>query len=101
MEILRYSLIFAGGLAAGVLFFAGLKLTVRHALMMKRRALWFALSFVVRTAGLLAAGALISRGRWPDVIIMPAGFALARVIMVPLGRQKRPPVRRTADAFDS
>ncbi len=101
MNIVYILLLFVSGLIVGVFFYAGLKLTVKHVIMMKRRTTWFLLSFLFRAAAAIAAILLISRGRWPDVLIVMAGFVAARFIMVNLRRRKDSEGETWADESDS
>ena len=79
-------LLLAGGAGVplGVLFFGGLWWTVRRGLASRRPALWFLVSFLLRTSVVLGGMYVVSGGRWEALLACLVGFILARVIVTRL-----------------
>lgn len=78
-ELLRAVL---SGVALGVVYFAGLWLSVRRAAQLERPALFMVGSFMLRTMIVLIGFYLIMDGRWQQLLAALAGFALVRVVLV-------------------
>jgi F1F0 ATPase subunit 2 len=69
------------GILLGVVFFGGLWWTVRRALASGHAALWFSISFLLRTAIVLMGIYLVSHGDWRLMVGCMVGFLLARTIV--------------------
>ena len=85
--ILIVAALFAG-LLLGCFFFAGLWWTVRKGVAAKNPALWFAGSFVVRTAVVMAGFYLAARHGWLGWLPAVLGFAIARLMVLRFTRLK-------------
>jgi F1F0 ATPase subunit 2 len=70
----------AGGLL-GAIFFGGLWWTVRKGVSSGQPALWFFGSLLLRTSVVLAGFYVVSRGRWPPLLLCLLGFVLARPVV--------------------
>ncbi len=81
-EPLLLALAAVGGVALGVFFFGALWWTVRHLPEVRHPALLVFVSFLGRTAAVLAGFVLMSGGRWERVLACLAGFVLARQLLV-------------------
>lgn len=66
------------GILLGLFFYGGLKFTLRRGLKSKYAALWFLLSFLLRTAVVAAGFYYVSGGNWKVLLASLAGFTLAR-----------------------
>lgn len=69
------------GIALGIFFFGGLWWTVRKGTVAANPALWFFVSFVLRTGVALAGLYFISAGDWQRLLAALAGFVLARMVI--------------------
>lgn len=67
------------GVGLGAIFFAGLWWTVRKGIHMKRPALWFLGSLLLRTSITLAGFYFVSGSHWDRMTACLGGFLLARV----------------------
>jgi F1F0 ATPase subunit 2 len=76
------------GLAAGVLYFAGLWWTVQKLTRVRRPAVLTLASFLFRTVGVVAVFAITTQGRWEQLIMCLIGFFAARIVFL---RRIRPP----------
>lgn len=72
---------FAVGLLLGFVFFGGLWLTVRQLGTTKRPGLLFAVSFVARTAVVLAGIYWIGAGQWQRMAASLVGLIVMRTIV--------------------
>jgi F1F0 ATPase subunit 2 len=70
------------GFLLGVLFFGGLKLTVRKSILSKRPWLWVLLSMVLRTAISVTGFVMISDGNIIRLLFCTAGFAGAKLLAI-------------------
>ena len=77
-DILFMVLAFITGIVLGILFFYGLWLTVKKAVLTKLPALWFLGSFLIRTGITLVGFYYISQGNWQRLLICLLGFIAAR-----------------------
>lgn len=86
MSELHFPLVppFAGGMALGALFFAGLWLSVRKLSLVKRPALLMVISYVARMLVGIGGLYLLSDGDWRRLAAALTGFVLARIVMVRL-----------------
>ena len=75
-------LVLITGLALGTIFFGGLWLTVKKALLSKKPALWFLGSLVVRTGLTIVGFYYIARGNWINMLICLVGFVIARLLVL-------------------
>jgi F1F0 ATPase subunit 2 len=73
--------VFAGFLA-GLFFFGGLRLTVAWLPRMRQPAVLMLASWILRTFVVLALFYFISAGDWRRILIMLAGFVIARFAAV-------------------
>jgi F1F0 ATPase subunit 2 len=76
----------AGGFCLGVLYFAGLWLTVKKGVLSRRPWLWVLSSMVIRTIATLAGFVLLSDGNLPRLLFCTVGFAAAKTLIVWLSR---------------
>jgi F-type H+-transporting ATPase subunit a len=80
---------FCGGVALGVLFFAGLWWTVRRGLSSTGAALWFAGSFLLRFAILALGLYALARDNPTRGIAAAVGVVLARIVVVRFTARRR------------
>jgi F1F0 ATPase subunit 2 len=80
-ESLSLALPLTGGLLLGVLFFAGLRWTVRCALSSQRPARWFLFSMLARMSIALPGFYVIGRDQWQRWLLCLTGFILARLLV--------------------
>jgi F1F0 ATPase subunit 2 len=72
------------GMLLGALFFGGLWWTVRKGISAKSPALWFGLSFLLRTGIALGGFYLVGGSDWKRLLWCLAGFIVARLIVTRL-----------------
>ena len=89
-ETVNMALALAGGVGLGMVFFGGLWLTVQKGLRSKLPALWFFISFLLRTSIVLAGLHVLSDGRWQRLLVCLLGCLLARLIVTWLSRSEKP-----------
>ena len=77
-EILYMLLAFIAGMTLGILFFGGLWFTVKKAVIAKKPAIWFFVSFFLRVSIILIGFYYISLGSWQRLIVCLLGFIVAR-----------------------
>lgn len=82
-------LAFLVGVLVGTVFFGGLWWTIRRALPSNLAGIWFAGSFLVRTAIALAGFYVVGQGDWRRMVCSVAGFLVARLLVVRLTRTVR------------
>ena len=70
------------GLLLGIIFFGGLRITVKKAVTSKMPALWFIGSFFLRTAIIMLGFYYISQGNLQRLLICVFGFIVARYIII-------------------
>jgi F1F0 ATPase subunit 2 len=75
------------GLVLGLLYFAGLWLTVRRLPRAPHPALWLLASFIVRAAVLGGGVVVVAAGRWEAFLAALAGFLFARLYAVRVVRR--------------
>ncbi len=66
------------GFLLGLFFYGGLKLTLKKGLSSGYPALWFLLSFLLRTGIVVAGFYYFSGGNWKILLTCLAGFSLSR-----------------------
>ena len=93
-ETLIMILIFIAGLALGTLFFGGLWLTVRKALTSAKPALLMLGSFVIRIAVVLIGFYFIGAGDWQRLLMLLAGFVIARFFVIHFTKTKQTIVKK-------
>ena len=76
------------GMMLGVFFFGGLWWTVRRALSSRLAALWFSVSFLVRTAVTLIGFYFAAQSDWRRMAGCVAGFLGARMLVMRFTRLK-------------
>lgn len=81
-EIIILGLVFIAGLVLGVLFFGGLWLTVKNAVVSEKPALWFIGSFFIRMSIALIGFYYLSQGSWKNLLVAVSGFIIARYIII-------------------
>lgn len=86
IDAMTLALMAAAGAGLGAFFFGGLWWSMRRGLRSPRPALWFAGSFLVRTAATLAGFYFLSGGRWERLMACLAGFLAARIAATRLSR---------------
>lgn len=69
------------GIALGVLFFGGLWFTVNKGLRLKRPALIFIASLVIRMTIVVLGFYYIGADNWQKMIVSLVGFLLARIVI--------------------
>jgi len=84
-DILYFLLTFLLGLISGVLFFGGLWFTVKKALGAKTPALWFLLSFIMRTS-ITLFGFYFASATWQSLLTCLSGFIIARYLIKQFAR---------------
>ena len=80
-ESLMLAVTGAVGLVLGAIFFGGLWWTVRKSVSVKRPALLFMLSLVLRTAVTVAGFYMVGDGHWQRLLACLLGFAIARFLV--------------------
>jgi len=88
-ETVPFILAFLVGVLAGAVFFGGLWWTIRKALPSNLAGVWFAGSFLVRTAIALVGFYAVGQGDWRRLVCSVAGFLVARLLVVRLTRSIR------------
>ena len=78
--LINIGVLFAG-LALGTFFFGGLWFTVKKGMASKIPALWFVLSFFIRTGITLAGFYFCSQGNLQRLLICLFGFMIARILV--------------------
>jgi F1F0 ATPase subunit 2 len=84
VEVAPFILAFLTGVLVGAVFFGGLLWTIRRALPSNLAGIWFAGSFLVRTAVALGGFYVVGQGDWRRMICGVAGFLMARFLVVRL-----------------
>jgi F1F0 ATPase subunit 2 len=74
----------AGGVLLGLFYFGGLRWTVRKGLASNSSALWFSLSFLLRSGACLAGFYLIGAGDAARMLACLGGFVIARFVVIRL-----------------
>ena len=72
------------GLLLGGIFFGGLWWTVRKGVSVKRPALLFLVSLVLRTAVTVAGFYVVGDGHWQRLLVCLLGFVIARFMVTRL-----------------
>jgi F1F0 ATPase subunit 2 len=80
-EIINYVPSFLAGILLGIIFYAGLWLTVRKGIQSESPALWFGISMLVRTALVLAGFYLVGLNHWQRLMVCLLGFIIARIVL--------------------
>jgi F1F0 ATPase subunit 2 len=80
--------IFAG-LLLGTFFFGGLWFTVRKGMVAKNPALWFLVSFIIRTAVVLTGFYFIAQSDWKNILFCLGGFLVARSLITMFTKEKK------------
>ena len=88
-EIVPLILAFLVGVLVGGVFFGGLWWTIRKALPSNLAGVWFAGSFLVRTAIALVGFYAAGQGDWRRLVSSVVGFLVARLLVVRLTRTLR------------
>lgn len=83
-DILYMVMALIAGLLIGTLFFGGLRLSVKKAVVSKIPALWFVGSFFLRMSIAMIGFYYISLGSWQRLLICLLGFVAARLIITHL-----------------
>jgi F1F0 ATPase subunit 2 len=78
------------GMLLGTIFFGGLWWTIRKGLPSRQAALWFSVSFLLRTVAVVGGLYFVSRGGWPRLAVCIVGFLLARAVIVRRTRAHAP-----------
>lgn len=80
------------GLLLGIMFFAGLWLTLRKAICSRRPARWLLGSWFLRTGLALSGFYLVANGHWQRLLACLLGFVIARFMVTQFtGRLVDPP----------
>ena len=69
------------GFLLGLFFYGGLKFTLRKGLKSKFPALWFLLSFLLRTGIVVAGFYFFSGGNWKTLLACLVGFTISRFVL--------------------
>ncbi len=85
-EAMQLALVLFAGMLLGAMFFGGLWWTVQRGLVSPRPALWFIGSLLLRTGLALAGFYLVAGSDWRRMVACLAGFVLARIIILRIGR---------------
>jgi F1F0 ATPase subunit 2 len=83
-ETMQLILALIAGLLLGAIFFGGLCLTVLNGVSASQPALWFGLSFLLRTGTVLAGFYFIAGADWKRLLVCLSGFIIARIIVTRL-----------------
>lgn len=75
------------GVALGAFFFGGLWWTIRRGLTSERVALWFLVSWFMRTGIVVAGFYFISDGQWQRLLASLIGFIIGRVLVSALTKR--------------
>lgn len=76
------------GALLGLIFFGGLWWTVRRGLLSPVPALWFSVSWLIRTAVALGGFYVVSHGEWQRLLACLLGFFLARIVLMHVSRKR-------------
>ena len=76
---------FAGGILLGLFFYWGLRFTMRKGLKSKNAALWFLMSFLIRTGIVIAGFYFLSGGDWKVLLAGLVGFTISRFVITGIG----------------
>ncbi len=76
------ALAWVAGVALGAVFFGGLWWTIEKGLSSRRPALWFALSWLGRTAITVAGLYLVAGGDWQRLAACLVGFVMVRMAVI-------------------
>ena len=74
----------AGGVLLGLFYFGGLRWTVRKGLASNSSALWFGLSFLLRSGVCLTGFYLVGAGDAGRMLACLAGFVIGRAVLLRL-----------------
>ncbi len=85
-ELMQVPLALLAGLLLGAIFFGGLWWTVARGIGSNQPALWFGLSFLLRTGIALAGFYVASGSDWRRLLACLLGFVVARAIMIRLAK---------------
>ncbi len=96
-ETLPILLVFATGLLLGLLFFGGLWLTVKAAVISTKPALLIFGSFVFRIALVLTGFYFVGAGNWQRLLIGLLGFITARFLTIRFTKSKQPAEKKGAN----
>ncbi len=91
-ETLSLAMALATGVLLGTMFFGGLWWTVRKGASVKRPALWFFGSLLLRMSITLAGFYLVANGHWERLPVCLFGFIMARFIVLRLTRSVEKPM---------
>jgi F1F0 ATPase subunit 2 len=83
-EQLQWLLVLLAGMLLGAAFFGGLWWTVRKGATAQQPALWFGLSFLLRTGVVMVGFYLVAGDNWQRLLLCLFGFVIARIIIVRL-----------------
>jgi F1F0 ATPase subunit 2 len=83
-ETMQLILALIAGLLLGAIFFGGLWLTVLNGVSASQPALWFGLSFLLRTGIVLAGFYFVASADWKRLLVCLSGFIIARIIVTRL-----------------
>jgi F1F0 ATPase subunit 2 len=81
-EYFHIALAIAAGWILGIIFFGGLWFTIQKAVHSKIPALWFIVSFIMRTGITLGGFYLSAGGNWQRLLFCLGGFILARIMII-------------------
>ena len=95
-DSLNMVLAFVAGLALGTLFFGGLWLTVRKAVVSKKPAMLVFGSFVFRMAIVLIGFYLIGAGNWQRLLAALMGFIITRFLVIYFTKTKTAMIEKEA-----
>ncbi len=84
MNLSMSLLLAGGGVLLGLFYFGGLRWTVRKGLASNSSALWFSLSFLLRSGACLAGFYLIGAGDAVRMLACLGGFVIARAVVLRL-----------------
>lgn len=73
---------FVAGMVLGIIFFGGLWLTVKKAVIAKIPALWVFSSFILRSSIILVGFYFIGDKNWQSLILCLLGFIAARFMVI-------------------
>ncbi len=79
---LQMAALFGWGMLLGMVYYGGLWLSVQRLPQLRRPALWWLASFIVRTVLAVLGFYLASGGQWQCLLVSLAGFLVTRALLV-------------------
>jgi F1F0 ATPase subunit 2 len=87
MMIINLLLPFLAGLLLGVLFFGGLWWTIKNSINRPQPALWFLLSWLIRSSSVVIGFYIIAQQQWQRLAVCLLAFIIARFLVLRFTRR--------------